>query len=200
MTESSLFMGAFALGLFALIVGSFIAITANQTRQHRALLEAQAAKRGGQVKGRFPVAYPRLIFPYQGREVSLYLKMGSRSVPPHATVRAHLGWHSEAHLTLRREGIFQQLRKWLGVQDIDLGDPAFDNVFIVQGQRELAQQVLSPAVQQALLAMASWQPELEARGDYFSLTISRIPESEEEYDRLIETAMGLLERLGPRTR
>jgi hypothetical protein len=195
MSETNSLITALALGVFVLVIGAGFAVIAARVRRQRELLEVQAAKRNGAVKGSFPLAYPRLTFLHNGREVVLYLTMGSRNTPPHASVRAFLANYSEARLSLRREGPLQQLRKWMGAQDIELGDPNFDNTFIVEGQLEVAQQALNPAAQQALLNMASWQPKLSVRGSQFSLIISRIPGSEEEYDRLIDTALGLLERV-----
>jgi hypothetical protein len=38
--------------------------------------------------------------------------------------------------TVYRKGIFSDLGKWMGMQDISVGDPAFDEAFIIKGNDE----------------------------------------------------------------
>ena len=39
--------------------------------------------------------------------------------------------------TIYRKGFFSGLGKLLGMQDIEIGDPEFDEAFIIQGQRRV---------------------------------------------------------------
>lgn len=54
------------------------------------------------------------------------------------------------------QGAMQRLSKWLGMQDIELGDPQFDERYIVQASRDAAAtMLLTPEVRQALLDLAA---------------------------------------------
>lgn len=55
--------------------------------------------------------------------------------------------------TIYRKGLFSELGKLLGMQDIEIGDPSFDEAFIVQGNDEMkVRQLLSNAKVRELIA------------------------------------------------
>jgi hypothetical protein len=55
--------------------------------------------------------------------------------------------------TIYRKGLFSELGKWLGMQDIEIGDPSFDEAFILQGNDEMkVRQLLADARVRELLA------------------------------------------------
>ena len=60
--------------------------------------------------------------------------------------------------TVYRRGFFSDLGKWLGMQDIEVGDPAFDDDFVVKGNDEAKVQRLlaNPRLRELLAA----QPEI----------------------------------------
>jgi hypothetical protein len=39
--------------------------------------------------------------------------------------------------TIYRKGLFSDMGKWLGMQDIEIGDPEFDDAFIIKGSDEM---------------------------------------------------------------
>jgi hypothetical protein len=65
---------------------------------------------------------------------------------------------SPVDLRITPQGFFHSLGKWLGMQDIEVGDAAFDERFVVQTSRDSAAATfLNPAVRQALLEMSDWR-------------------------------------------
>jgi hypothetical protein len=60
--------------------------------------------------------------------------------------------------TIYRKGFFSDMGKWLGMQDIAVGDPAFDDAFIIQGNDEA--KVRRLFADQPLRAMISAQPDI----------------------------------------
>jgi hypothetical protein len=60
--------------------------------------------------------------------------------------------------TVYRKGVFSGLGKLLGMQDIEVGDPGFDEAFIVQGNDEA--RVRSLLADPKLRAMIADQPEI----------------------------------------
>ncbi len=65
---------------------------------------------------------------------------------------------SPVDLRVYPQGLFQKLGKWLGMQDIEVGDAAFDEHFVVQASRESAAATfLSAGVRRALLGLSDWR-------------------------------------------
>ncbi len=60
--------------------------------------------------------------------------------------------------TIYRKGIFSDLGKWLGMQDIAVGDPAFDEAFIIKGNDEAKVRRLFADAE--LRSMISAQPDI----------------------------------------
>lgn len=73
-------------------------------------------------------------------------------------VRTHLQislYDVRVRLELRPQGLAQRLGKYLGMQDIEIGSPAFDSAFIIQGSDERQiRECLTPAVQESVLKVA----------------------------------------------
>ena len=73
---------------------------------------------------------------------------------------------STGDLTVAEEGVFAKLKKLVGAQDIQTGDPKFDKRFSVKGSNEnRAREVLTAPAREALLAAES-----ELRGE---ITVER---------------------------
>lgn len=66
-------------------------------------------------------------------------------------------------LLVRHETVLLAFGKALGVKrEVELGDPSFDGLFLVEGEEEAARRMLSPRVQSQLLALARYDiPKLE---------------------------------------
>jgi hypothetical protein len=60
--------------------------------------------------------------------------------------------------TLSRKGVFSELGKLLGMQDIEVGDPEFDEAFIIQGNDEF--RVRDLFAEAGLRSLALAQPKL----------------------------------------
>jgi hypothetical protein len=61
--------------------------------------------------------------------------------------------------TIYRKGVFSGLGKMLGMQDIEVGDPAFDEAFIIQGNHEQRVQHLFASKQ--IRALVEAQPAIK---------------------------------------
>jgi hypothetical protein len=67
--------------------------------------------------------------------------------------------------TIHRRGVFSDLGKWLGGQDIEVGDPVFDDLFIIKGNDAGKVQQLFANAQLRSLIQAQPQIHLEVRDD-----------------------------------
>jgi hypothetical protein len=67
--------------------------------------------------------------------------------------------------TIYRKGLFSDLGKRLGMQDIDVGDPEFDEAFIIQGTDEMKIRTLFSDPKLRALLAGQPQLHLEVRAD-----------------------------------
>ena len=66
-------------------------------------------------------------------------------------------------LRLFREGVLSGVTRFVGMQDITLGDPRFDERFVVQGKPEAAvRELLTEPVRDALVAIQDQAASFEA--------------------------------------
>lgn len=82
-----------------------------------------------------------------GKTVLIFTRMRAPYVNP-----------SGFRFTIYRKGMFSGIGKWLGMQDIEVGDPAFDEAFIVKGTSE--SQVRALLSNPALRALIAAQPDI----------------------------------------
>lgn len=78
-----------------------------------------------------------------------------------APYRSRDGFRFRAH----HAGVFTPIGKWLGMQDIDVGDPVFDAAFVLKGRDEAKVRAVfaDPKIRQLMLAKPRLR--LEAQGD-----------------------------------
>ena len=67
--------------------------------------------------------------------------------------------------TVYRKGLFSDVGKWLGMQDIDVGDPAFDEAFIIKGNDSMKVRTLFSDPSLRHLIAAQPQIHLEVKDD-----------------------------------
>lgn len=67
--------------------------------------------------------------------------------------------------TVYRKGLFSEVGKWLGMQDIGVGDPAFDDAFIIKGNDSMKVRTLFSDPRLRQLIAAQPQIHLEVKDD-----------------------------------
>jgi hypothetical protein len=60
--------------------------------------------------------------------------------------------------SVHRKHLFTDLSKWLGMQDIDIGEPAFDEAFVIQGNDE--KKVRALLADESIRELISAQPQI----------------------------------------
>ncbi|CCH53200.1 hypothetical protein BN8_02276 [Fibrisoma limi BUZ 3] len=88
-----------------------------------------------------------------------------------------------------RKGVFSNLGKWLGMQDVTVGQPEFDEQFIIQGNDETKLRLLfdNETIRQLIEAQPSIS--LEVKDDDGWLSASQFPEG---VDQLTFVVMGVI--------
>ncbi len=96
--------------------------------------------------------------------------------------------------TIYRKGYFSGLGKMLGMQDIEVGDPAFDDAFIIQGNNESRVQNLFADARVRALAQAQPTMRLEVK-DSEGWFGPKFPENVDELHSLVVGVITDVERL-----
>ncbi|MDP2652500.1 MAG: hypothetical protein Q8Q08_00540 [Candidatus Omnitrophota bacterium] len=188
-------MLAAQVALFVVIILAAVLYHRRQTQRHFRWMQAQAAKRGGRVKPATLFSYPEILIPDQGGEIRIHLTAGSRYSPPrtHAFFRFPIPKGYKIHVY--RESVLHKAVKVLGLQDIQLGHPAFDQEFIIQGSDpHMVRNFLTSEIQHTLLLAKDFYPSLEIKNE-MKLSVPRHFKEEQEYDSFIDSAMAVLRRL-----
>lgn len=139
---------------FAVAIFFFVFVVVGMTHTVRNVeLEKFASSFRGIIERNHAFAYARIRFTLGDLPAVLsYSSHGEDGTKTQLTISLY---EPRLRLELSPQGIAQRLGKYLGMQDIEIGSPAFDSAFIIQGSSE--QQIcefLTPPVQSAILKIA----------------------------------------------
>ncbi len=181
--------------IFAAVMVIVSVVMRYEIKRQEALFEQQALKRGGRVqKGHF-LSYPRLRLPVHDAEMEVYMTPGSRNRPPYTYIKMDLAHLRDYNIRLYREIRFLGIGTVFG-QDILIGNPDFDDAYVIQGSDPLiVQNFLQHGIQQGLLNIKDWQPTLEIHNGRFSLHATRALRQTEDMDVFIELGREMIGRL-----
>ena len=147
-----------------------IAVRKNNTRE----LQEFARRIGGKLEDGDVWGLPKVRFHHQGIEA--LLKYSSHSDGESTSYRTHFSIHWP-NLFLRceiyPESLLTGLRRLLGMQDIQIGSPRFDDSFVITGNDEAEiKQFLTPGVQSLLLEISRYHTGTALRSCDLHLEIS----------------------------
>jgi hypothetical protein len=139
------------LVIVILIVAAFV----SSNSQNRAALATVAKKWKGRVEPGGFLDYDEAILPMGDAFARLYFsKRGKTGRNTHLSVSFP---DPQLRLELYSVGLIQQLRKLLGMHDIEIGSRGFDEAFIITGNnRELISEYLTAAAQAAIVELANF--------------------------------------------
>ena len=110
--------------------------------------------------------------------------------------RLHLELAAPFKLKIYPEGLLSRLGKKLGLQDVQVGDPRFDDEFMVKASDELrAPMALTPDVREAIIQLRDLgkQKHIEVRLDKGELVVDKLTWLEEPHE--LRTYLALAERV-----
>ena len=99
-------------------------------RARRPVAKSSTAASGSERKSRCTPA------PGPSRSTSSLLSRAVRAAVTYTRMRAPYVNPDGFRFTIYRKGFFSNLGEFLGIQDIEVGDPEFDEVFIIKGNDE----------------------------------------------------------------
>ncbi len=138
--------------LFVAAIAGFVvfvvALLIRTARQHRANLEDVAGRIAGRVVHGF-WSGDGLEWESDGVSARLRYFMGTDKAPP--WTRLQFQWAPPGSLRVMPEGFLTGIRKFFGAQDLEIGDPAFDARYVIQGSPSTwVREALSPDVRRSL--------------------------------------------------
>ncbi len=152
-----LFMGGTFLFPVALIVLVFVITRVMRKAQTNAYTQFATQRgltmdRGGWFKN------PTVAGAYRNFNMYLYTyTTGSgKNQTTWTSMVVYLPFQNVSHLRISREGFFTKITKAFGAQDIQIGDPAFDQAYIIKSDTpQFVPQILTPQLRGALLGGGS---------------------------------------------
>ncbi|MBU0469017.1 MAG: DUF3137 domain-containing protein [Candidatus Omnitrophica bacterium] len=158
--------------------------------------QRQAEKRGGYVEEKFYHFSPRLVIPYIDQKIIVYSTPGSRNSPPYTHLKYKFSSSRNINLTVYKEGLFSKLGKTLGMQDLIVDDPVFDETFIIKGKDEiLVRQLLSLNVKEKLLTLVSLNVRLRINGGSVYLSVPSKLTIDTDLGLFIEAGLAVVQKV-----
>ena len=186
--------------LFIVIILAIVPLawwhSSKQQQLLKQILGDQARKRGGEIVKGTLLFWPSLkLTSSRGDEIKIFVMPGGKHHPPETYVQAQLTFsHDRFRLRVCRELRILGIGTVFG-QDIQLGQPVFDEAFIIQGEPEhQVRHVLNYEVQQCLLDLKDWNVVLEIKNKTLKFHTPRRLKTAEEFDRLIDAGQMLIQR------
>lgn len=126
--EMIVFAGAIAVGLPVLIAGGVGVAYYFHKKQVKAW-QALAQKLGLRYDNH------QIYGALHGRYVHLFLESrgSGRNRQVYTVASSNITPECDLGLTVYRHGFFSSVGEWMGMKDIDIGDPAFDQAFVIKG-------------------------------------------------------------------
>jgi len=129
-------------------------------RKKKELYAPQIAKRGGDLGKAFGVV-THFTYTLNGRQIRINVSEGGRENPPTTFATLRLTGKSPIKLTVSVEHTLVKRAKKVGLKDIQLMNPEFDDKFVVQSDSEdMARQILTNDIQNILLTYKDLNPRI----------------------------------------
>lgn len=179
--------------IYAFVIAIFASAFYINRRRLRAFFQEQASRRNGRIKG---FLSPRLIFPFKNLEISFYVTQGGKNSPPYSHVTTKLNLNTKFTMKIYREGYFSGLGKALGMQDIQVHNPAFDDAFMIKGSDpDIIRSLLSKDVQQVLIDIKDLNPSINFYKTHFAFMVPQLPKDQLFIDKVIDKALVVIDKI-----
>jgi hypothetical protein len=138
-----------------------------------------------------PFSRPTITGQSAGHTIRIDTVTHSSGKSQHTDTRFRVEYPSQGFdFALSREHALRRLSKMFGAQDIEIGDPSFDEAFIVKtSDPEKLAAVLTPAVRDSLIRLLAVYPQVQVRDGHIGYERSGLTR---DTDALVSTTRRLL--------
>ena len=156
--------------------------------------QRQAAKRNGTIQKRF-LSNPRLNLMDDGKTISIYEVAGGKHSPPHTNMKGELEIGGNVRIIVEREDVVTKIGKSLGLHDFHIGDPGFDDFFLIRGSDEfMVLTFLSPEIRDHILRLKDRSSRVRIEKNVFEFAVEGRLKEDGEYDQFIEAGLAILDK------
>jgi hypothetical protein len=161
------------------------------------LLREQAAKRNGNLENCFFCVGPKLLFNHSGYDFEVWTNKGDDETfsGEYTHARCKFRLSRDIKMAIYPKNFLATLFKFVGMPAMEIGNPDFDNTFIIKTKDEsFARKLLTPELQRSLLSLKA--QGLKITSGTLHLNILGPPEYTSVCDQLIDTAISLVTKIG----
>ena len=166
-----------------------------EQKNYRKIIKQQAEKRNGKLSGGLLYSDPKLHFYHGSNKITLDTVSGRYSTTTY--VEATLDQHVNKKMVIYKEKYISKIGKILGMQDIELGYPDFDQEIIVKGSDEkFVKKVLTNEIQYLLLKqIKKLEINIIFRNGYLGIYFKDYFRSEEDCDDVFNLCIKLVDNI-----
>jgi len=165
------------------------------------LLQQQSLKRNGVFENSFLSRKPNFSFNY--KEMNIFVgyqevPMSEDSTRPETTVKVKFQMSNNIKLLIYSKDIKLMMEWMVGIHKMEVDNSNFNNKFVIKtNDKDFSCNLLNHEVQEKLMDLEanSFFPVLKITKDTFSLTSRNSLDNEEEYDKLIDASLFVLDKL-----
>lgn len=166
-----------------------------EQKKYRSILRRQAEKRNGELSGGLLYSDPKLHFYHGSNKITLETVSGRYSTTTYVEVK--LDQHVDKKMVIYKEKYISKIGKILGMQDIELGYPDFDQEIIVKGSDEkFVKKVLTNEIQYTLLKqIKELKLNIIFRNGYLGIYFKDYFRNEEDCDDVFNLCIKLVDNI-----
>jgi hypothetical protein len=157
------------------------------------LLSEQAKKRNGILK-RTRFGYLKLLVNHKGTEITFWSTFGNTKNPSTSYASAVLNTETPYKLQINPKNFFHRLGSKVGIEYFETNDRKFDRNFVIKGDEQFIQQVISANVRNRLWELRDKLPSIRINSKGLSISMLNPAESS-QYDDFVELTLAIIENL-----
>lgn len=182
------------LGLLLLLA---LGVSGLQAQERKSLLEYQAARRNGEIiKGNW-FNWPRVRLWVHGEEVDIFMTPQNRYRPAQTLIQFTPQRNALTDCELTENRFSSRIMISPGKERVLTQDQAFDTRYTLLTDNDLsvAARLTQASVREQLLKYNFPNLVIKTSPDSFKMSMDRIPQSNEDFDNFVETALSIIQYL-----
>jgi len=181
--------------IFLLTITSVLGISMARARMREKMnfYQRQAVKRNGIIEGGGFSSVPRLNLMDDGKTISIYEKGGGKNSPLMTCIRRELEIGGSVRIIVSKEDVFSRIGKSMGLREFRVGNPRFDDSFLIRGSDEFTVlNLLTDEIQDQILRWKDHSPWMRIEKNVFEFVVLGSLLNDEEFDRFVEAGMAII--------
>ncbi len=182
------------LGLLLLLA---LGVSGLQAQERKSLLEYQATRRNGEIiKGNW-FNWPRVRLWVHGEEVDIFMTPQNRYRPAQTLIQFTPQRNALTNCELTENRFSSRIIISPGKERVLTQDRAFDTRYTLLTDNDLsvAARLTQASVKEQLLKYNFPNLVIKTSPDSFKMSMDRIPQSNEDFDNFVETALSIIQYL-----